>query len=279
MTKVKDLITKEQVSEGGWAGAMYEYKMYDGTETDFYDHLALKEFLEKHPRFKDAVIMERGAVFGRYPFRHRYRSVNNNEMWKVRIGDKFTYALGISRPWRGYDTMPKIIQRRFYEDGEKPIKRKVRKVDVEYVDHGKGQSTYGRDCQLRTLATVMGQDYFDVHREMSDRGWKPNHVGNVHYTTGHKKNRWDEVMEVFGYEKERVWTKKNLLTYGCEVKSKLLKHKTGMTVATAACELPRGTYIVSMRSHVCAVIDNKIFDSWNCQNKHVHRIWKVNSIK
>ena len=49
----------------------------------------------------------------------------------------------------------------------------------------------------------------------------------------------------------------------------------GMTVNEFANFFPQGVYIIRVDGHCTCVIDNQLFDIWNCGNEIVDIAWKV----
>lgn len=39
---------------------------------------------------------------------------------------------------------------------------------------------------------------------------------------------------------------------------------------------PNGRYILSLANHLCAVVDGKIRDGWNCGDKCIYKIYIIN---
>lgn len=49
-----------------------------------------------------------------------------------------------------------------------------------------------------------------------------------------------------------------------------------MRVGEFADVYPYGTYIVRMNGHISCIIDNKIYDIWDCRNQVLTDAWQVN---
>lgn len=58
---------------------------------------------------------------------------------------------------------------------------------------------------------------------------------------------------------------------------KPIKGEKRMTAKDFALNNPKGRFILALANHLCAVVDGKIRDSWNCGDKCVYKIYtKVN---
>lgn len=58
-------------------------------------------------------------------------------------------------------------------------------------------------------------------------------------------------------------------------KFKRIKHCKGMTIEEFANENPYGTFIIRVEGHLTCVIDNTLYDIWDCRNEIVDIIWQV----
>jgi len=233
-------------------------------------------FLDEHPRFKNAEIIGTGRQeFHIWPF-YNYSDINDEELWKVTLKGKF-YAIGINRPWyhKTYRTKTKFVFRRYYPEGEQKIRRKKKQVAINRIDiktSTKYKYSFKNDCQIRALAALTGRDYFQIYEDMKERGWAPEKAGSVMAATGFTKNRWDEVLELYGYKKEIVWEKFT------PDKNQIFKGVTGITVKTVSKRLPKGKYAILIRGHVLALIDGQLFDGWDSQNTRCIRILKITEL-
>jgi hypothetical protein len=48
-----------------------------------------------------------------------------------------------------------------------------------------------------------------------------------------------------------------------------------MKVGEFAKQHPKGTYLISVRNHLTAVVDGVVYDTWNCSFKAINKVWKV----
>jgi len=283
--KFKDLFVQKTTKDFWGYDVNTAFNNLTGQEVTYGTYELFEDFLKKNPRFEDAEIVGGCDAFENdsYLFGNQYRDVEDHELWKVRLKGR-SYAIGINRPYSSYWSVTvsdRMVFKRYYEDGETPIrKRRRNSVEVHHININRSKgNTHSNNCQILTLAAVTGADYFDVHKQMADRGWSPLSTGNE-YTRGYKKSRWDEVLEYFGVQKKRIWSKCNI-KYGVKNPNdcpESIANKNGMTVATAVKSLKKGKYVVSVRGHVCAVIDGKLYDGWNSSGLRVTEIYAVEEL-
>lgn len=48
-----------------------------------------------------------------------------------------------------------------------------------------------------------------------------------------------------------------------------------MMVADFLREHPKGTYLISMKSHITCAKEGCIYDIWNCENERIWNVWEV----
>ena len=279
--KVTELFTKTTF-EGSWTHS--EYTDHEGDEISLAMYNDFEHFLKNNPRFNDATVEK----FGRdafikngvrvYPFRDKWREVDNLEMYLIKLKGR-TYAFGYRRTDFYSRGMTKFVFKRFYPADEVKPTRKRKGISFKKVEVAEGSDpinavTYRSDCQIRALAAATGIDYYLIHNEMSKMGWSSKDTGNTN-TYVNNVCRWDEILKMCGYKREEVWDNYSVKN-GCE--SRVLNGVKGMTVKTAVAKLPKGRFIISVRSHVCTVVNNELYDSWNSQNCRVRRIFRITKI-
>ena len=106
-----------------------------------------------------------------------------------------------------------------------------------------------QDCVCRAISLALQEDYYLIERKL------------------------ELVGELFECEKLCSCCYKHLLdyVYGLE----RIEEVQGMTVEEFANRFPKGTYIVRVPQHCTCVIDNQIFDIWNCSQEKVDIVWEV----
>ena len=102
------------------------------------------------------------------------------------------------------------------------------------------------DCTVRAISTALDQD------------WDTTYIGLC--LEGYLLKDMPSSNEVWGsYLRSRGWSRFPI--------------KYGMTVLEFADAYNKGTYILSLRSHVVAVINGEILDSWNSGNEIALYYW------
>lgn len=189
--------------------------------------------------------------------------------WIVTLGKKY-YVIGVNDRFltgrRDYKIT--IICNRFYPEG-KP-RRKKRHSECSWINNT--ASTYknsvNKDCQIRTLATILDTDYHQILELMKMGGWSIDSTGNIY--TG---DRWNTMLSIFEHKKELVWSKWKTQN----INGKCTTPK-GMTVATVAKKYPIGKYVIRVKNHVLALVDGVIYDSWNSTTCRVVEIFQISKI-
>ena len=104
------------------------------------------------------------------------------------------------------------------------------------------------DCVTRAICLASGRDYFDISEKLF------------------------HTAKLLDCERLCVCCYRHLLDH-------VFKYKyincDNMTVEEFADEHPYGVYLVRMNGHISCVIDNCIFDTWDCRDLIVTDAWKV----
>lgn len=106
-----------------------------------------------------------------------------------------------------------------------------------------------QDCVCRAISLALEEDYYKIQQKL--------------YL----------VAELFECEQLCVCCYKHLLDYVYRLER--IEETQGMTVEEFANYFPIGTYIVRVNGHCTCVIDNQIFDIWDCSKEVVDIVWKV----
>lgn len=105
------------------------------------------------------------------------------------------------------------------------------------------------DCVCRAISLALKEDYYLIQKKLQLVG------------------------ELFECEFLCVCCYKFLLdeVYGLD----RIEECKGMTIEEFADTFPNGTYIIRVEGHCTCVIDNKLYDIWDCRNEIVDMVWKV----
>lgn len=121
---------------------------------------------------------------------------------------------------------------------------------LKYNRHPKGLKV--NDCMVRAISTALNKDYLETRRDLN-RATKE--LGYGHYS---------DHDFIFDY----------LASYNRLI-FKATPGQTRTKLADFAKEHPNGTYVVSVRKHVVAVVDGFILDSWDSCYLTVYTAWKI----
>ena len=130
--------------------------------------------------------------------------------------------------------------------------------NTDYFEFTQPNPTEGKkcnkpDCVIRAFAIaadITWQESFDILSQ----------IAREDYNVPNAKGVYEKVFAQRGY---KVVT---------------LKAKAGEKRKTAeefAKSNPKGRYILSLASHLCAVVDGKIRDGWNCGHKCIYKIYII----
>jgi hypothetical protein len=106
------------------------------------------------------------------------------------------------------------------------------------------------DCVKRAIAMASGIDYKEVALEL---------------------NRHKKITKTKVYNENKNWE-----SY---VKTKLqgtkLPQWRNVKVGEFAKQNPKGKFIIGIRKHLTAVVNGKIYDTWNCSFKAINKVWSI----
>ena len=125
-------------------------------------------------------------------------------------------------------------------------------MNYVYDDGGRADTGFkckARDCVARAIAIATGKPYEDVYNglnDLRDSCRQTKYVRGSSAGKGVYKQVYSKYLKSLGW----VWTPTMEIGSGC-------------TVHLKASELPRGTLIVKVSRHVCAVIDGIIHDTYD----------------
>lgn len=119
-----------------------------------------------------------------------------------------------------------------------------------YNRHPKGLKV--KDCMVRAISTAFDKDYLETRRDLN-RATKE--LGYGHYSDHNF---------IFDYLKNY-----DRLLFKAQA------GKPRVKLAEFAKEYSKGTFIVSLRKHVVAVVDGYILDSWDSCYLTVYTAWRI----
>lgn len=115
-----------------------------------------------------------------------------------------------------------------------------------------------RDCMVRAVTNVTKEDYSKVHKLMYDNGWRASRKNS--------KGNWEEqitkTLDSLGFKYERI-------------SFPGVKGESRMTAKTLIKMDPKGKYIIRVSKHVSVVESGKLLDTWDCSDKCVYFVWKI----
>lgn len=109
------------------------------------------------------------------------------------------------------------------------------------------------DCVTRAIALVLSEDYNLIKRKL------------------------ELVAELFECEKLCVCCYKFLLdeVYGLE----RIEEYAGVTIEEFSYYHPNGIYLIRTDNHLTTLIDNVVYDIWDCREEEVRIVWVVDKNK
>jgi hypothetical protein len=138
----------------------------------------------------------------------------------------------------------------------------VRRVRFRYDDGGRAAAGFrgpARDCAARAIAIASGWPYEKVYQALASEGGGAIYGSRLnHPHTGLRQST------VAGFLNRQGW--------------RFTAARRGATtpVRLRGEELPMGRLIVALATHVCAVIDGVIYDTYDCSRggrSRVHGFW------
>lgn len=118
--------------------------------------------------------------------------------------------------------------------------------------HPKGKIV--NDCVKRAIAGAENRDYMEVQRELN-RLKKETHCDYFN-----DRKNITAYMQKHGYMK---------LSFPA------IKGESRMNGERFCQEYPKGRYILNMAGHLTCCVDGVIYDTWDCSQKCVYNVWKV----
>lgn len=122
-------------------------------------------------------------------------------------------------------------------------------MQFKYNDGGRSQAGYKgstSDCVTRAIAIATGRPYKEVYDAINQVSKDSKARGKSSARTGVQKAVWKKYLNDLGWK----WTPTMFIGQGCKTHL-----RTG--------ELPKGTIIVSVSKHLCAVVNGVIQDTFD----------------
>lgn len=113
---------------------------------------------------------------------------------------------------------------------------------VQYSNNPRGRST--GDCVIRALSKALGKSWEEIYAALCIQGLQMGDWGNSNPV-------WDVYLRQNGFSR-------SFLPNDCP---------DCYTIVDFAKEHPKGTYIVATGTHVVAVVDGSIYDTWDSSNE------------
>lgn len=128
---------------------------------------------------------------------------------------------------------------------------------IKYNANPKNKKT--GDCVVRAVCTALNEDWVDTYKGMLDVAIRTG------YAISSKDNYQRYLLEK-GYDMQKQPRKPNNKKY---------------TVEEFANEIAKSntTYILNIANHVTVIINNNLYDLWNCRYKTVGNYWMLKTIK
>jgi len=136
-------------------------------------------------------------------------------------------------------------------------KAHITKVHLVKADGGRtneGFSRETRDCTVRALATITGAPYAEAHWVLGMYGRKNGHGINMRKFL--EAN--DHIILDHKFEPIHIWNSRG-------IRVALVRNPF----------LAKGTWLLGMPSHVAALVDGKIVDTFDSTRKDIRHAWKV----
>lgn len=228
---------------------------------DYRPEQLLKQFLDSNPKWCAAIIVRHKLINDNFP---TYYDYDEDTQWVVELDGKwYNFIINIPRG-RNYGGRPQkagVIYKRFYRDGESPIKRKRTYKRFEWIPSWKvveypGEHRKDADCQIWSFAVCTGLSYDAAYEALAAEGWSER-------STNMMSIRWEKACTKLGFTFTRIWASWN-------------RDTKGMTLKTVGQRFPTGTYAISIRGHACALKNGELYDSaFDSELKRVESVYQI----
>ena len=130
--------------------------------------------------------------------------------------------------------------------------RKSKGCFIFHNENPKGSLRSG-DCVIRAIAKATDKHWDEVFTELA-------RIGLEIKDTISSKPVYDQYLQELGYPMQKQPRKSDNTKY---------------TAAEFAKKFKRGSYVISLANHLSAIVDGRIYDTWNCSEKSVGNYWEV----
>ena len=131
--------------------------------------------------------------------------------------------------------------------------------NTDYFEFTQPNPTEGKrcrkpDCAIRAFAIAAELTWQEAYDILSK-------IAREDYDIPNSQNVYEKAFAQRGYKVVSLKFKKGE------------KRKTAKDFAQSN---PKGRHILSLANHLCAVVDGKIRDGWNCGHKCIYKIYTIN---
>lgn len=129
---------------------------------------------------------------------------------------------------------------------------------VDYYEFTQPNPTEGKkctkgDCVIRAFAIASNKTWLESFDNLSK-------MAREAYSMPNSQEVYEKVFAQMGYKSQSV---------------KVVKGQKRMTAKDFALSHPKGVFILRLAHHICAVVDGKIRDAWDCGRKCVYKVYVV----
>ena len=124
---------------------------------------------------------------------------------------------------------------------------------IEYNINPKNKKT--GDCVIRAIAFATNKEWEKIYLELAEQGIRKGLMLN-------DPRNWKKYLDNLGYKVQKMPRKINNKRYSLEEFCDKIAEEDK-------------TYIVKIASHLTAVKDKNLYDTWNCSRKYVGNYWVI----
>ena len=124
---------------------------------------------------------------------------------------------------------------------------------IEYNINPKNKKT--GDCVIRAIAFAKNKEWEKIYLELAEQGIRKGLMLN-------DPRNWKKYLDNLGYKVQKMPRKINNKRYSLEEFCDKIAEEDK-------------TYIVKIASHLTAVKDKNLYDTWNCSRKYVGNYWVI----
>ena len=233
----------------------------------------LGKLIEKKPIFasyraKMIKEIDDVEIFRKY-FRGKSWNIENGYVFDIK-GKQFLLVLKYN--YRSYNDNYSIDWRVWR--GENPTRKASPSTNYAPLKYYRQEAKRNprNSCQIQSLTELTGDKFDNVLELMEYGGWTEANAGHVAYG-----DRWNDLLACYGLKKTLIFSKWRSNTKEipeCWENSFKKRGKT-MLVNTAAKQLKKGKFAITIRGHVLTVIDGVIYDNSDNRKAKVLKIFEI----